>query len=170
MENRRSIRDAEAGGGGRVVGATSPKLGSFGTVPQLWNVDFVHFYFCLFLHVNLGPSPKIVGQIRDVFSFGKDSLDPGRCVPPPNFKVVPTSLRSIASGCARLAENVTCPFPCEILDTSLHSLVVCDAKWRLVPGRAGECSQRRLLSENTSRYWLQRRSLWTFFAGLGKDK
>ena len=80
MENRRSSRDSEAAGGGRVVGATSPKLGSFGTVPQLWNVDVVHFF--LFLHVNLGPSPKIVGQIRDVFSFGKDSLDPGRCVPP----------------------------------------------------------------------------------------
>ena len=34
--------------------------------PQLWTVIVVHFCFCLFLHVNLGLSPKLEGQIRGV--------------------------------------------------------------------------------------------------------
>ena len=41
------------------VGATPPNLEALGSfAPRLRTVDVVHFYFCLFLHVNLGPPPK----------------------------------------------------------------------------------------------------------------
>ena len=58
--------------GWRVAGATCPhNFEAMGAPPsQLWTVIVVHFYFCLFLHVNLGLSQKIVGQIRGDFSFG----------------------------------------------------------------------------------------------------
>ena len=68
-------RSAQAQGRGSqgAVGATCPR--NLGAVeapsPQFWTVNVVHFYFCLFLHVNLGLSQKIVEQIRGVFSFGK---------------------------------------------------------------------------------------------------
>ena len=58
------MREPEGGGGG--IGAT---WSCGGAAPQLWTVNVIYFYFCLFLHVNLG-LPKIVGQIRGVFSFG----------------------------------------------------------------------------------------------------
>ena len=63
-------RDAGAGGGSG--GATCPhNLEAAGApLPQLWTVNVIHFYFCLFLHVNLGLSQKTVDQIREVFSFG----------------------------------------------------------------------------------------------------
>ena len=55
-------RDA---GAGRQWGqlAPPPRLGSFGSFvhPQLWTLDVVHFYFCSFLHVNLGPFQKNSG-------------------------------------------------------------------------------------------------------------
>ena len=59
----------EPGGG---VGATcSHNLEAVGAPPPtLWTVNVAHFYFCLFLHANLGLSQKIVGQIQGVFSFG----------------------------------------------------------------------------------------------------
>ena len=60
------------GGGGSGDNLPS-NLEALGASPpaQLWTVDVVHFYLCLFLHVNLGSSKKkIVGQIRGVFSFG----------------------------------------------------------------------------------------------------
>ena len=45
--------------------------GSGGNLPaQLWTVNVVIFYFCLFLHMNLGLTQKTVGQIRGVFNFG----------------------------------------------------------------------------------------------------
>ena len=50
------------------------------------------WFFALFLHVNLGLSQKIVGQIRGVFSFGRGYLVPRETFPPPNFKVVPVPL------------------------------------------------------------------------------
>ena len=57
------------------MGATFPHnfeaVGAPGAAPppQLWTVIVVNFYFCLFLHVNLGLSQKIVVKIRGVFSF-----------------------------------------------------------------------------------------------------
>ena len=58
-------------GGGGSGGNLPPQLRSCGALPsQLWTVNVVHFYFCLFLHMNFGLSQKIVGQTRGVFSFG----------------------------------------------------------------------------------------------------
>ena len=58
-------------GGGDSGGACPSNFWTGGAPPlQLWIVDVVHFYFCLLLHVNFGPSQKIVGEIRGVFSFG----------------------------------------------------------------------------------------------------
>ena len=62
------------GGGNRwgTVGATCPppQLEAVGPPPtQLLTVNVVHFYFCLLLRVNLRPYQKMVGKIRDVFSF-----------------------------------------------------------------------------------------------------
>ena len=76
MSRMLSMEEMHAGTrepGGGAVRATCPQ--NFKAVgapppPQLWTVIVVHFYFCLFLHVNLGLSKKIVGQIRVVFSFG----------------------------------------------------------------------------------------------------
>ena len=46
-------------GPGGQWGQLAPQLESFGSVdPQLWTVEVVHFYFCLFLDLNLGPSQK----------------------------------------------------------------------------------------------------------------
>ena len=63
-------RNAGTGGGG-AVGATCPhNFEAVGAAPpQLWTVNVVHFYFCLLLHVSLGLSQKIMGQLRGVFSF-----------------------------------------------------------------------------------------------------
>ena len=58
-----TARNAGAGGGG-VVGATCPhNLEAVGAPPppQFWTVNVVHLFFCLFLQVKLGLSPKIVG-------------------------------------------------------------------------------------------------------------
>ena len=45
--------------------AGSPYLEAVGApLTQLWTVNVVHFYFCLFLHVNLGFSQKIVDEIQ----------------------------------------------------------------------------------------------------------
>ena len=63
----------EPGGGGGAVGQLAPttlKLWGRAPPPELWTEKVVHFYFCLFLHVNLGLQQKILGQIRGVFSFG----------------------------------------------------------------------------------------------------
>ena len=60
----------ELGGSG---GNLPPQLGICGGAsppPQLWSVNVVYFYFCLFLHMSLGLSQKIVDQIWGVFSFG----------------------------------------------------------------------------------------------------
>ena len=59
-------------GGGGSGANCPPNLEVFGVSPQLRTVDVFHFYFCLFLHVNLGPSQKkyLAGQIREVNSFG----------------------------------------------------------------------------------------------------
>ena len=47
-------RDAGAGGEGGAVGTTCPhNLEAVGPPPQLWTVNVVHFYFCLFLHGEL---------------------------------------------------------------------------------------------------------------------
>ena len=59
----------DAGAGGS-VGNLPSQLGSCGGAPQLSTVNVVHFYFCSLLHVNLGLSQEIVGEIRGVFSFG----------------------------------------------------------------------------------------------------
>ena len=58
-------RDAEAWGSGDNLPHNLEAVGA----PQLWIVGVVYFYFCLFLHANLG-LPEIVGQIWGVFSFG----------------------------------------------------------------------------------------------------
>ena len=66
-------RGRDAGAGGEAVGATCPqtwKLWDFAPPPKLWTVVVVHLYFCLFMHVNMGPFQRIVGQIRGDFSFG----------------------------------------------------------------------------------------------------
>ena len=64
-------RDAGIGGGGGAVEATCPTtLKLWWRRPRLWTVKVIHFYFCLFLHVNLGLYQKIVDQSRGVFSFG----------------------------------------------------------------------------------------------------
>ena len=82
-----TIRQGRRNGRGQ-WGQLSHQLLSFGSVapppPQLWIVDVVHFYFWLFLHVNLGPSKKIVGKIRRVFSFGyRGYLAPPEAFAPP---------------------------------------------------------------------------------------
>ena len=57
----------EPGGSG---GACPSNFWTGGAPPlQLWTVNVVHFYFCLFLHVNLGPSQIILGEIRGMFRF-----------------------------------------------------------------------------------------------------
>ena len=49
----------EGGGGGQFA---RPNLEAVGAPPtQLWTVNVFHFYFCLFLHVNLGLSEKNIG-------------------------------------------------------------------------------------------------------------
>ena len=70
------------------VGATCPHIfeavGAPPPPPQRWTVKVVHFYLCLFLHVNLDLYQKIVGQIRGVFSFGWGlPWNPGDVCPPP---------------------------------------------------------------------------------------
>ena len=56
--------------GGKLPPPNFAALGvSYPPSQKKWTVDVVHFYFGLFLHVNLGPSKKIVGQIRGVFGF-----------------------------------------------------------------------------------------------------
>ena len=48
----------DAGTGGQWANLP-PQLGSRGgAAPQLWSVNVVHFYFCLFLHIELGSLPK----------------------------------------------------------------------------------------------------------------
>ena len=88
------VRDAGAGGGGGSGGNLPPQLGSCGgRPPKLWTVNVVHFYFCLFLHVNLGLSPKIVGQIRGVFIFGYGlPWTPGDVCPPPQLQSISAPL------------------------------------------------------------------------------
>ena len=52
-------RDAGTGGGAVRVTCPLPNLKAVGApTTQLWTVNVVHFYFCLFLHVNLCPSQK----------------------------------------------------------------------------------------------------------------
>ena len=46
-----------AGGQWGQLAPTTLKL--WGRRPQIWTVNAVHFYFCLFLHVNLGLSQKV---------------------------------------------------------------------------------------------------------------
>ena len=50
----------ETGGGqwGQVVLHNLEAVGASPPPPQLWTVNVVHFYFCLFLHVNFGLSQK----------------------------------------------------------------------------------------------------------------
>ena len=79
-------RDAGTGGGGGAVGATcSHNLEAVGRhpFPPLFTVNVVHFYFCLFLFVNSGLSPKIVGQIWGVFSLGRGYLGHRETFAPP---------------------------------------------------------------------------------------
>ena len=65
----------ERGGGGQ-WGQLAPQFWSCGgAAPQLWTVNIVNFYFCLFLHVNLG-LPKIVGQIREFLVLCRGYLGP----------------------------------------------------------------------------------------------
>ena len=58
--------------GGGAVGAACPhNLEAVGALPPTTlDGQCVIFYFCLFLHMNLGLTQKIVGQIRGVFNFG----------------------------------------------------------------------------------------------------
>ena len=69
------------------VGAACPhNLEAVGAPPpQLWTVKVVHFYFRLFLHMNLRLSRKTVGQIRGVFRFvyGLPWTLGDVCLPPP---------------------------------------------------------------------------------------
>ena len=52
--------------------------------PPILIVNVVHFHLVLFLHVNLGLSQKIVGQIRDFFLvLGRDYLGPRETFAPP---------------------------------------------------------------------------------------
>ena len=85
------------GGGGGTGGSGGNLPHNFEAVvappPPTLDCEIVHFYFCLFLHVNLGLCQKIVGQIRGVFSFGWGlPRTPGDVCPPPNFKVLPAPL------------------------------------------------------------------------------
>ena len=112
-------------GGGGSGGNLPPQLGSCGgAAPQLRTVNVAHFYFCLFLHVNLGLSQKIVCQIRVVFSFGQGSpWTPGDvCSPPPNFKVVPAPLCVIL-----ILERITD----HCCDSA--SLRLCRVRWDMTP-------------------------------------
>ena len=71
-------RELEGDSGGEIA----PQFGNFRSVAsQLWAVDVVFF-----LHVNLGPSQKIVGQIRGVFSLGRGYLEPREMSPPPQHQ------------------------------------------------------------------------------------
>ena len=74
-------------GGG---GACPSNFWTGGAPPlQLWTVDVAHFLFCLFLHVNLPPQKKIVGEIRVFLVLGRGDLGPRETfAPPPNFKIV----------------------------------------------------------------------------------
>ena len=74
--------------GGGAVGATCPSTWNLWEhrppPPPLWTVDVVHLYFCLFLHVNLGPSKKIVGEIRRVsILLSRGYLGPRETFAPP---------------------------------------------------------------------------------------
>ena len=71
----------EPGGGGQ-WGQLAPQLARFGSVAPNFglSVSFI-FIFLFVLHMNLGPSQKIVGQIREVLCFGQGlPLDPERCL------------------------------------------------------------------------------------------
>ena len=76
----------------------SPNLEAVGAPPtQLWTVNVLHFYFCLFLHVNLGLSQFSFfsnnSGLNPFFLFWVGvTLDFGTLLPPSNFKVVPESL------------------------------------------------------------------------------
>ena len=82
------LRDAGTGGGGGAVRATPPNLEAVGAPPtQLWTGNaYVIFYFCLFLHVSMGPSPKKYwAKFAEFLVLGRKDL--GR-----HFKVIPASL------------------------------------------------------------------------------
>ena len=82
-------------GGGEAGGQlASTTLKMWGRHHHLWSVKVVHFYFCLFLHVNLGLYQKIVDQIRRVFSFGQGLpwTSGDVCPPPLNLEVLPAAL------------------------------------------------------------------------------
>ena len=64
------IELGNGGGGGAAVALAPSTFGPEGRLPSnFWTVDVVNFYFSLFLHVTLGLSKKIVGEIWGVFSF-----------------------------------------------------------------------------------------------------
>ena len=85
-------KDTGTGGGGGSGGNLPPTWKLWERRPQIWTVDVAHFYFCLFLYVNLGTSQNIMGKIRGVLDLGRGYLEPLETFPPPNFKVVPASL------------------------------------------------------------------------------
>ena len=75
------------------MGATSPhNFEAGGAAPPPLNyvctVDVV-----LFLYVNWVYPKQIAGQIRGVLVWVGVTLNPGRRLPPPHFKVVPAPLR-----------------------------------------------------------------------------
>ena len=70
-ERTKPVRSIGPGTGGRGQGACPSNFWTGGAPPlQLLTADVLHFYFCLFLYVKLGPFQKIVGEILEVFSFG----------------------------------------------------------------------------------------------------
>ena len=68
---------------------------------QLWTVDAVHLYFCLFLHVNLHPSQKIVGEIQEFLVLSMGYLRPQETFAPPPSQLQNRS-RAYAYWCSML--------------------------------------------------------------------
>ena len=84
MEKTRHVHRPGNLGGGGSGGAFPFNFWTGGAPPlQLWTVDAVHFYFCLFLHVHLGHSQKIMGEIREFLVLGRGYLEPRETFPPP---------------------------------------------------------------------------------------
>ena len=60
----------DLGGGGAVWATCPPTWELQERRPPKFGLFGLSFIFLLFLHINLGPSQKIVGHSRGVFSFG----------------------------------------------------------------------------------------------------
>ena len=94
-----SIRQGRGnrGGGGAVGAICPPNLEAAGAPPPNFGEDG-QCKRLLFLgnHVNLGPSPKIMGKSGEFLVLGRGYLGPRETFaspPPPNFKEVPAPLR-----------------------------------------------------------------------------